>query len=98
MKDDASDLLQRDLSPGGEGPLEAVWQGARGEWKTAHALVQDDTSAEGAWVHAWLHRIEGDDANAAYWYRRAHRPAFTGSIDTEARAIVDALLRGDSNQ
>ena len=47
--------------------LRAVWHGMRGEWE-AHQIAQDDTSAEGAWVHAWLHRIEGDLDNARYWY------------------------------
>jgi hypothetical protein len=52
--------------------LHAVWHGLRGEWDAAHKIAQDDASADGAWVHAWLHRIEGDLSNAGYWYRRAH--------------------------
>jgi hypothetical protein len=44
--------------------LRSVWHGLRGEWEAAHQIAQEDTSAEGAWVHAWLHRIEGDLANA----------------------------------
>lgn len=52
--------------------LRAVWHGLRGEWETAHQIAQDDTTAEGAWV-PWLHRIEGDLANARYWYRQAQR-------------------------
>ena len=52
----------------------AVWHGLRGEWEAAHELAQAQDDTEGAWVHAWLHRIEGDLGNADYWYRRAHQP------------------------
>ena len=54
--------------------LRAVWHGLRGDWEAAHELAQAQDDAEGAWVHAWLHRIEGDLGNADYWYRRARRP------------------------
>ncbi|SDO78256.1 hypothetical protein SAMN05192530_11347 [Aureimonas jatrophae] len=64
---------------------------AAGDWDGAHALVQDDTSADAAWVHALLHRIEGDESNAAYWYRRAGRPVGAGDTDAERRAIAAAL-------
>src|SRR5258706_12723448 len=64
-------LLFTDNPPADAVPLlHAVWYGLRGKWEAAHQIAQDDTSAEGAWVHAWLHRIEGDSANARYWYRR----------------------------
>ncbi|UIJ73652.1 hypothetical protein [Aurantimonas sp. HBX-1] len=67
---------------------------AAGDWLGAHAVVQDDPSAEAAWIHAHLHRVEGDPDNAAYWYRRAGRPAATGSLDDE-RAEIIAALRAD---
>lgn len=95
--DDAIDLRQVDLPPGAGGPLKAVWHGVRGEWDTAHILVQDDPTAAAAWVHAWLHRIEGDDANAAYWYRRARRAVPRGSTEAEAQAIAAALMRDEPN-
>ncbi|MBY9064259.1 hypothetical protein K7957_15060 [Sphingomonas yunnanensis] len=85
-------LLGDDRSPAAGGLLRALWHGARGEWEAAHAIAQDDPSAAGAWVHAWLHRVEGDDANAAYWYRRAGRPIAAGPTEDEARAIAAALL------
>jgi hypothetical protein len=73
--------------------LRAVWHGLRGEWDAAHKIAQDDASAEGAWVHAWLHRIEGDVANAGYWYRRAQRKAAEGDPRGEGEAIAAFLLK-----
>ncbi|MBD0272615.1 MAG: hypothetical protein ICV73_11890 [Acetobacteraceae bacterium] len=71
--------------------LRAVRLGLRGEWDAAHAIVQADGSADAAWVHAWLHRIEGDATNAAYWYRRAGKAAPEGGTDAEGEAIARAL-------
>lgn len=66
---------------------------AKGDWNGAHEAVQDDTSPEAAWVHAHLHRVEGDLGNAAYWYRRAGKPVATGNLDEERRALESALAR-----
>ncbi len=74
-------------------PLLALWQDARGEWDAAHVTVQDDSSADAAWVHAYLHRKEGDIGNGRYWYARAGRPEFTGSLDAEWAAMVRELLK-----
>ena len=65
-----------------------------GDWDTAHDLAAACSTAEAAWVHALLHRLEGDEGNAAYWYRRAGRPPFEGSEDEE-RAAIRAALGGD---
>jgi len=73
--------------------LKAVWHGLRGEWDAAHQIAQEDDSPDGAWVHAWLHRIEGDASNAAYWYRRAHRPVAASDTASEGRDIAKFLLR-----
>jgi len=77
--------------------LRALWHGLRGEWHAAHELAQAQDDADGAWVHAWLHRIEGDLDNADYWYRHAHRPACRDDTHTEglaiARALIDAAKR-----
>ncbi len=73
--------------------LRAAWHGLRGEWEAAHQIAQDDTSAEGAWVHAWLHRIEGDLDNARYWYRRAQREVAVGDPREEGKAIAAFLLK-----
>ncbi len=62
-----------------------------GDWDGAHQAVQDDPSPEAAWVHAHLHRIEGDLENAGYWYRRAGRPQATGDLEAERRDIQRAL-------
>ena len=69
----------------------AIERLAGGDWDGAHALVQDDSSPEAAWVHAHLHRVEGDLSNAAYWYRRAGRPVATGALDEERAEIAAAL-------
>ena len=61
-------------------------------WVGAHAAVQDDPSPEAAWVHAHLHRVEGDLDNAGYWYRRAGKPEASGDLDKERRAIEQALM------
>jgi hypothetical protein len=74
-----------------KGPLEALRLIAAGDWDGAHALVKDDPSAEAAWVHAHLHRVEGDLGNAGYWYRRAGKPVATGDLAEERRAIGRAL-------
>ena len=60
-------------------------------WDGAHAAVQDDPSPEAAWVHAHLHRVEGDLSNAGYWYRRAGKPVATGDLDEERQAIEKVL-------
>lgn len=62
-----------------------------GDWDGAHAIAQDDGSAEGSWVHAHLHRVEGDPGNAGYWYRRAGKPVASGDLAEERRAIRQAL-------
>jgi hypothetical protein len=74
-----------------DGPLKALCLLAGGDWEAAHLLVQDDPSPEAAWVHAHLHRVEGDRANADYWYRRAGKPVARGDLDEERRAIERAL-------
>jgi hypothetical protein len=55
--------------------LAALWHDGRGDWEAAHRVAQDIDTPEGAWIHAYLHRKEGDPANAAYWYRRAAKPS-----------------------
>ena len=72
--------------------LEALWFDARGEWDAAHERVQDEPTRAAAWVHAYLHRKEGDEANAAYWYSGADRPASRESLTREWESIARALL------
>ena len=73
--------------------LRVVWHGLRGDWEVAHELAQAQDDAEGAWVHAWLHRIEGDLGNADYWYRRARRPPRRDAPRDEGLEIAKALIR-----
>lgn len=75
-------------------PLQALWWARKGDWDRAHKLLMDDGSRDAAWVHAHLHRVEGDLPNARYWYRQAGRPAAEGALDAEWSAITEALLAG----
>src|SRR5215470_14937218 len=73
-------------------PLEALWWAAKGDWDRAHKLVQDEDGRDAAWVHAYLHRVEGDLDNAGYWYRRAGRPTASSSLESEWDEIAAALI------
>ena len=72
--------------------LQALWWDAKGDWDRAHRCAMADTSADGAAVHAYLHRKEGDLSNAGYWYARAGKPAAEGALDAEWDALAHALL------
>jgi len=72
--------------------LRALWHDAHGDWKTSHQIAQEVEDETGAWVHAYLHRKEGDLGNAAYWYRRAGQPVATGDLEAEWSRIVSVLL------
>lgn len=72
--------------------LEGLWWAARGDWDKSHKTVQDDEGRDAAWVHAYLHRVEGDLPNASYWYRTAGKPVENGPLDDEWSAIATALL------
>ena len=78
--------------------LRAIWHGLRGDWNIAHELAQAQDDVQGAWVHAWLHRIEGDLANADYWYRRAGRQSRRDDTRDEGLEIAQALIRSMSTQ
>mgnify|MGYP000896916566 FL=1 len=74
--------------------LAALWWDAKGDWNAAHAQVQrDEGNPECDWVHAYLHRKEGDAANAGYWYRSAGRKAAAGPLEREWTAIAAALTQ-----
>lgn len=78
--------------------LQALWWEGRGDWDRAHDLAQKAGGSEGDAVHAYLHRKEGDAANASYWYTRARRSRFTGSVEDEWQALVrEFLSRGPSD-
>ena len=73
--------------------LEGLWWDAKGDWHKAHESAQKDEGSDAAWVHAYLHRKEGDLSNAKYWYRRADRPAAYGDLEKEWAGVVRTLLR-----
>jgi hypothetical protein len=88
--------LTAETAPRGLAPsLAALWWAKRGDWDKAHKIVMDEGGRDAAWVHAWLHRVEGDAGNAAYWYRAAKRPVAAGGHETEWKAIAAALLDGE---
>jgi len=72
-------------------PLAALWWAAKGDWDQAHKIVQDESGREAAWVHAYLHRVEGDLGNAGYWYRQAGQPVAKDSLEAEWQRIADTL-------
>jgi hypothetical protein len=91
------DVFKASLSgaepPAGIGELlRALWFDANGNWDEAHRIAQDVTTSEGARVHAYLHRKEGDAGNARYWYRSAGVPAESGGLDAEWEKLVRHLL------
>ena len=73
--------------------LEALWWDAKDNWQKSHEAAQRDEGPDGSWVHAYLHRKEGDLPNAKYWYRRADRAAGYGDFEREWESIATWLLR-----
>ena len=89
--------IAQDATPpaGTSGALQALWHDGRGDWGKAHDCAQEDHSREGSWVHAYLHRKEGDLGNAGYWYSRAGRktPAQSITLETEWAELARALVK-----
>jgi hypothetical protein len=73
--------------------LRAMWYAANGKWDEAHGIAQEINDRYGAWVHAHLHRVEGDLGNARYWYKHAAQAEATDSIQAEWERIAAELLR-----
>jgi hypothetical protein len=85
--------LMFDAPPDGlPAPLAALWWDAKGEWDRAHSLVDELEIRDGMAVHAYLHRKEGAEWNANYWYDRAGRQYHRPALDAEWRALVEGLL------
>ena len=72
--------------------LKALWYDAKGNWKKAHEIIQDLPDKNAAWIHAYLHRKEGDIANADYWYRHAGKRRPPDAIEKEWEDITSALM------
>jgi hypothetical protein len=85
-------LTSGEPPPGISGVLTALWYGGNDDWDTAHHIAQDIASPNGYWVHAWLHRQEGDLGNAGYWYSRAGKPMPSGDPKKEWEGIVREIL------
>lgn len=75
--------------------LQSLWWDAKGDWDRAHEATQADADANVSWVHAYLHRKEGDLSNAGYWYSRAGQPVAGGGLDAERDAILRAIMNDD---
>jgi hypothetical protein len=86
--------LAKAKPPAGISPaLAGLWWAGKDDWDKAHTLVMNEEGADCAWVHAYLHRVEGDLGNARYWYRQARRKAAEGDLAAEWAAIAAGLLR-----
>ena len=87
------DSLEYDAPPSDLGSaLAGLWWDAKGDWTRAHESAQQDEGPAGAWVHAYLHRKEGDNSNAAYWYGRAAKAPARLSLEQEWSEIAQTLL------
>jgi len=75
--------------------LTALWYDKHDTWERAHEIVQDESDGVCAAIHAYLHRKEGDTWNADYWYRKAKRPSFTGTLDEEWESLARSECRAD---
>jgi hypothetical protein len=73
--------------------LAGLWWDAKGDWARGHEVAGQDEGVSGSWVHAYLHRKQGDLSNAGYWYGRAGRKTATGSLEDEWEEIAGELLR-----
>jgi len=94
MTADEFRLLAKGEAPQGlSSALLALYHDERGDWDATHVAAQAGETREGAWVHAYLHRKEGDTGNAGYWYRRAGRPVPTCGLEAEWAQIAGELLK-----
>ncbi len=95
---DLMDRFERALARQGDAQLppllEALRRDKSGDWAGAHDIAQDIDSSDGSWLHAYLHRKEGDLPNASYWYRHAGRPVSQLSLDEEWAQLAEAFLNG----
>jgi hypothetical protein len=80
---------------GADAAIAALWWDAKDNWQQAHSQVDDKADQASMWVHAYLHRKEGVEWNASYWYRRAQKPVSHLSFAEEKESILTALLGGD---
>jgi hypothetical protein len=72
--------------------LQSLWYDGKGNWEMAHNIAQEIHTEKGSWIHAYLHRKEGDKGNASYWYHMANKPFPTVSLEQEWEQLVAAFL------
>jgi hypothetical protein len=85
--------LSKPRPPAGFTPaLAGLWWAGKKDWDKAHKVVMEEGGKDCAWVHAYLHRLEGDADNAGYWYRQAGRPTASGPLPAEWAAIAREFL------
>ncbi len=85
--------LSKARPPAGLAPaLVGLWWAGKDDWDRAHKIVMDEDGKDCAWVHAYLHRVEGDQENARYWYKQAGKPAASEALPAEWAAIARELL------
>lgn len=90
---DFKNTMRENNPPKGiSGYLQALWYDAKGNWQKAHELIQDLPDKDASWIHAYLHRKEGDSWNADYWYSKAGRKRPAVSLEKEWEDIATALL------
>ena len=92
LADFRASLIEPEPSPELPAPLAALWWDAKGDWARAHSLVDDLSSKDAMAVHAYLHRKEGVQWNAEYWYKRAGRKFHRPTLDAEWQALVEGLM------
>jgi hypothetical protein len=87
------DSLSAESPPDGiNDVLKSLWYDANDDWEKAHSIAQDIQTKDGALLHAYLHRVEGDVWNAGYWYNRAHSGRFKGSLEQEWEFLARRFL------
>ena len=84
--------LDKSIPPEGSNYLQSLWHDAKGNWSRAHEIIQNIDDKNAAWIHAYLHRKEGDTGNADYWYRRAGKKRPDIALAEEWADIVKAFL------
>jgi hypothetical protein len=92
LKEFKESLSQKTAPPEISEHLSALWYDAKGDWQKAHTIIQDIENKTAAWIHAYLHRKEGDIWNADYWYTRAGRKRPLAALEEEWDSIVEELI------
>lgn len=87
------DSLRQAHPPAGiSGELKALWFDGKEDWESSHNIAQDIDDKNGSWIHAYLHRKEGDIFNARYWYNKAGKPEFKGTLKEEWELLVKHFI------